>query len=64
MRKRVTISLDEKLVWMLRNKQTEMMLDTNKPVSISAVVDKLLSRALKVDEMISGELDSVLASQN
>ena len=64
MRKRVTISLDEKLVWMLRNKQTEMMLDTNKPVSISAVVDKLLSKALKVDEMISKELDSSFVRPN
>ena len=64
MKKRVTISLDEKLIWMLRNKQTEMMLDKNKQVSISAVVNNLLFKVLKVDEMISGELDSVLASQN
>ena len=64
MKKRVTISLDEKLIWMLRNKQTEMMLDDNKQVSISAVVNNLLFKVLKVDEMISGELDSVLASQN
>ena len=64
MRKRVTISLDEKLVWMLRNKQTEMMMDTNKQVSISAVVDKLLSKALKVDEMISKELDSTFVRPN
>jgi len=42
MKKRVTISLDEKLIWMLRNKQTEMMLDDIKQVSISAVVNKLL----------------------
>jgi len=64
MKKRVTISLDEKLIWMLRNKQTEMMLDKNKQVSISAVVNNLLFKVLKVDEMISGELDPVLASQN
>jgi len=64
MRKRVTISLDEKLVWMLRSKQTEMMMDTNKPVSISAVVDMLLSKALKVDEMISKELDSSFVRPN
>ena len=60
-KKRVTISLDEKLIWMLRNKQIEMMLDDNKQVSISAVVSNLLFRALKVDEMISRELDSVFA---
>ena len=64
MKKRVTISLDEKLIWMLRNKQTEMMLDDNKQVSISAVVNKLLFKALKVDEMISKELDSVFVRQN
>jgi len=64
MKKRVTISLDEKLIWMLRNKQTEMMLDKNKQVSISAVVNNLLFKVLKVDEMISGELDPVFASQN
>jgi len=41
-----------------------MVLDANKQVSISAVVNNLLFKVLKVDEMISGELDSVLASQN
>jgi len=64
MKKRVTISLDEKLIWMLRNKQTEMMLDDNKQVSISSVVNKLLFKSLKVDEMISNELDSVFVRQN
>ncbi len=64
MKKRVTISLEEKLIWMLRNKQTEMMLDDNRQVSISAVVNKLLFKALKVDEMISRELDSVFVRQN
>ena len=64
MKKRVTISLDEKLIWMLRNKQTEMMLDDNRQVSISAVVNNLLSKALKIDEMISRELDSVFVRQN
>ncbi len=64
MKKRVTISLDEKLIWMLRNKQTEMMLDDNRQVSISAVVNYLLSKALKIDEMISSELDSVFVHPN
>lgn len=59
MKKRVTISLDEKLIWMLRNKQTEMMLDKNKQISISAVVNLLLFKSLKADEMINHELDSV-----
>ena len=47
-----------------RNKQTEMVLDANKQVSISAVVNNLLSKALKIDEMISRELDSVFVRQN
>jgi len=59
MKKRVTISLDEKLIWMLRNKQTEMMLDKNAQISISAVVNSLLFKSLQVDEMINRELDSV-----
>ncbi len=64
MRKRVTISLDEKLVCMLRNKQTEMMLDKNKQISISAVVNSLLFRSLKADEMINRELDTVFVRQD
>ena len=64
MKKRVTITLDEKLVRMLRNKQTEMMLDNNKQISISAVVNNLLFKALKLDEMISMELDSAFVLPN
>ena len=64
MKKRMTISLDEKLIWMLRNRQTEMMLDKNKQVSISAVVNLLLFKSLKADEMINRELDSVFVHQN
>jgi len=64
MRKRITISLDEKLIWMLRNRQTEMMLDKNRQVSISAVVNSLLFKSLKADEMINRELDTVFVRQN
>jgi len=59
MKKRVTISLDEKLIWMLRNKQTEKMLDGNKPVSFSAVVTEILFKSINVDKMIDKKLDSV-----
>ena len=38
MMKRITISLDDKLIWLIRNKQTEMMLELNQPVSISGVI--------------------------
>ncbi len=64
MKKRVTISLDEKLIWMLRNRQTEMMLDKNKQISMSAVVNSLLFKSLKTDEMINRESDSVFVRQN
>jgi len=64
MKKRVTISLDEKLIWLLRNKQTKMMLDNNKQVSISSVVNKLLFKSLELDEMISKELDSAFVRPN
>ncbi len=64
MKKRVTISLDEKLIWMLRNKQTEMMLDKNKQISISAVINSFLSKSLKADKMINQELDSVFVRQD
>jgi len=64
MRKRVTISVDEKLIWMLRNKQTDMMLDGNRQVSISAVVNDLLFKVFKGDEMIDIKLDSVFAHTN
>jgi len=64
MKKRLTISLDEKLIWLLRSKQAEMMLIANKPISISAVVSKLLFKDLQEDEMISRELDSVFVHPN
>ena len=64
MKKRVTISLDEKLIWMLRNRQTEMMLDKNTQISISAVVNSLLFKSLKADEMINRELDTVFVRQD
>ena len=64
MKKRVSVSLDEKLIWLLRNKQTEMMLDTNKQISISAVVNNLLFKIFKGDEMIDMELGSVFVHSN
>jgi len=64
MMKRITISLDEKLIWMLRNKQAEMMLERNQPVSISGVTNFLLKKIIKDDNMISSELDSVFVHSN
>ncbi len=64
MMKRITISLDEKLIWMLRNKQAEMMLERNQPVSISGVTNFLLKKIIKDENMINSELDSVFAYPN
>ena len=58
MKKRVTVSLDEKLIWLLRNKQAEMMLELNQPVSISGVTNFLLKKALKAEKTNNSELDS------
>jgi len=52
MKKRVTITLDEKQIRMLRNKQTQMMLDGNKPVSFSAVLSEILFKSINIEKMI------------
>ena len=64
MKKRVTITLDKKLIWLLRNKQAEMMLELNQPVSISSVVTLLLHKAIKAKKMNNSELDSVFVRPN
>ena len=64
MMKRITISLDEKLIWMLRNKQAEMMLERNQPVSISGVTNFLLKKIIKDENVINSELDSVFVNTN
>jgi len=58
MKKRVTVSLDEKLIWFLRNKQAEMMLELNQPVSLSNITNRLLKKALKAEKTNNSELDS------
>ena len=64
MKKRITISIDEKLIWFLRNKQAEMMLELNQPVSISGVANFLLNKALKTENEINLELDSKFVNPN
>ena len=62
--KRLTISLDEKIVSMLKNKQADFILEANKTVSISGVVASLLENTFKADEMISDKLDLIFTRQN
>jgi len=64
MKKRITISLDDKLIWLLRNKQAEMMLELNQPISISNVANFLLKKAIKAENMINSELNSVYIRPN
>jgi len=62
--KRITISLDEKIVSMLKNRQADFILEANKTVSISSVVASLLEYSFKEDEMINLELDSIFSRPN
>ncbi len=62
--KRLTISLDEKIIFMLKNRQADFILEANKSVSISNVVASLLEYTLKEDEMINLELDSIFSRPN
>jgi len=62
--KRITISLDEKIVFMLKNKQADSILVSNKPVSISGVVTSLLEHTFKADETINAKLDLIFTRQN
>ncbi len=62
--KRITISLDEKIVFMLKNRQADFSLEANKTVIISNVVASLLEYTFKEDEMINLELDSIFSRPN
>ncbi len=62
--KRITISLDEEIVSMLKNKQADFILVANKTVSISRVVTSLLEQTIKANEMINSELDLIFTRQN
>ncbi len=62
--KRITISLDEEIVSMPKNKQADFILVANKTVSISTVVASLLEQTIKADEMINSELDLIFTRQN
>ena len=64
MKKRITVSLDEKIIWFLRHKQAQMLLELNQPVSISNVVNNLLNKAIKTDKVVDPELDSVFTNTN
>jgi len=64
MKERITLSLDKKLIWFLRHKQAEMILELNQPVSISYVASVLLNKSFKADIAINSELDSTFVRPN
>jgi len=64
MKERITLSLDKKLIWFLRHKQAEMILELNQPVSISYVTSSILNKAIKDESMINSELDSAFVRPN
>ena len=63
-KERITISLDKKLIWFLRHKQAEMILELNQPVSISYVANFILNKSFKAENMINSELDSAFVRPN
>jgi len=64
MKKRITVSFDERLIGMIRRKQSEIMLDENRHMTVSGVVSNLLIKALKAEGMIIGEFDFECDSLN
>jgi len=62
--KRITISLDEKLLSMLKNKQADMILEKNKAISVSSIVGSLLDNSFKTDDSINSKLDSIFTRIN
>jgi len=64
MKKRITVSLDERIIWFLRHKQAQMLLELNQPISISNVVNNLLNKAIKTEKGVDPELDSVFTNTN
>jgi len=64
LKKRITISIDEKLVWYLRNVQMDWTLEKNQHVSISNVVSSLLYNGIKNEKMVNLQLDSIYDRNN
>jgi len=64
LKKRITVCLDEKLVWYLRNIQVDWTLEKNQNVSISNVVNSLLYKTIKDEEMANSKLDSIFGRNN
>jgi len=64
LKKRITVCLDEKLVWYLRNIQVDWTLEKNQNVSISNVVNSLLYKMIKAEEVANSKLGSMFGRNN
>ncbi len=62
--KRITVSLDVKIMNLLKNKQADLILEKNKAVSISGIIGLMLGTSFKSDETINSELDSIFSRPN
>ena len=64
LKKRITVSLDEKLVWYLRGIQMDWALEKNEHVTISSVVNSLLLKLIKNEKMVNLQLNSMFTRNN
>ena len=62
MKKRITLSLDEKLIRMIKSKQADLILEKNGQISTSNVVSSILYKWIKTDEYINSKLESVYSN--
>jgi len=62
MKKRITLSLDEKLIRMIKSKQADLILEKNGQISTSNVVNSILYKWIKTDEYINSKLESVYSN--
>jgi len=62
--KRITVTLDMKIMNLLKNKQADLILKKNRSISISSVIGLMLDTSFKADEMINLELDSIFSRPN
>jgi len=63
-KKRLTICVDESIIWLLRNKQAEMMLESNHQVSISNVANLLIKKGIKAEKVNYSKLESAFVNLN
>ena len=61
---RLSITLDEKLVWKIKHKQTELMVETNQKITLSSMINFLVNEAINTENRTNAILDSVYSNPN